>query len=121
MLREACKRPRSVLTCAPTSHDDPENGQVLYTRALYHEVVLELPRDLRRLEHAQMGWHLGVRVEVVRHVELLGWGLGSKLRQVVDIGRQRETVEDGGSLLLRVCRASTHEQETLEAIGSNMK
>ena len=37
--------------------------------------------------------------------------------------RQRETVEDGGSLLLRVCRASTDEQETLPvgATGSSRK
>ena len=32
-----------------------------------------------------------------------GWGLGSKLRRVVDIGRQRETTGDGGSLCRGVC------------------
>ena len=39
-----------------------------------------------------------------------GWG-GRKLRPVVDIGRQRETAGDGGSLLRRVSRASAHGQE----------
>ena len=46
---------------------------------------------------------------------------GSKLRRVVDIGRQRETAGDGGSLLLRVLRASRHGQETLEATASKRK
>ena len=32
-----------------------------------------------------------------------------------------KTVRDGGSMLLRVFRASQHEQETLGAIGSNRK
>ena len=48
-------------------------------------------------------------------------GAGSKLRRVVDRGRRRETEGDIGSLLLGVFRASTHEQETLGAIGSNRK
>ena len=55
----------------------------------------------------------------------LGWGLGRKLRRVVDIERQRENTGDGGSLLLRLSRVSTHGQETRteqkEAIGSNRK
>ena len=38
-----------------------------------------------------------------------------------DIGRHWETGEDGGSLLLRVCRAFTDGQEKLGATGSNMK
>ena len=55
---------------------------------------------------------------------LWGWWLGrklSKLRRVVDIGRRREKAGDGGSLLLLECRASTDEQETLGATGSNRK
>ena len=45
-----------------------------------------------------------------------GWGLGSKFRRVVDIGREMATEGDSGILLLRVCRASPHEQETPEAM-----
>ena len=52
---------------------------------------------------------------------LCGWWLRSNLRRVVDGGRQRETAGDGGSLLLRVSRASTHGQKTLGAIGSHRK
>ena len=60
--------------------------------------------------------------EVLLHGLLLyGWGLGSILRRVVNIGRRQETAGDGGSLLLRVFEASTHEQETLGATGSNRK
>ena len=47
--------------------------------------------------------------------------MGRKLRRVVDIGRRQEAEGDGGSLLLRVYRASTDKQETLGATGSNMK
>ena len=50
-----------------------------------------------------------------------GWGLGSKLRRVAEGGRQWEMEGDNGSLLLRVFGASTHEQETLGATGSNRK
>ena len=56
------------------------------------------------------------------HLGMVDGGAGSKLRRVVDSGRQRETVGDsgrqrekagdGGRLLLRVSRASAHEQET---------
>ena len=47
--------------------------------------------------------------------------MGSKLRRVAESGRRREAVGDGGSLLLGVFRAPTHEQETLGAIGGNRK
>ena len=36
--------------------------------------------------------------------------MGSKFRRVVDIGRQRETAGDGGSILLDVYSLSKHER-----------
>ena len=51
----------------------------------------------------------------------LGWWVGSKHRRVVECGRRRDKAGDSGNLLLRVFRASRHEQETLGAIGSNRK
>ena len=56
---------------------------------------------------------------LVQRPEDGGWG--ENLDGFVDIGRQRETAGDGGSVLLRVCRASTDEQETPGATGSNRK
>ena len=53
----------------------------------------------------QLGAHAPRRLAAVDW----GWGLRRNLRRVVDIGRQRETTEDGGSILLRAVVASTHE------------
>ena len=53
------------------------------------------------------------------HIILSHSGWGANLDGVVDIRRQQETTEDGGSVLLRVSRASTHGLETL--LRSNRK
>ena len=91
----------------PQTHlpTDPGHAAPHHTCSLSRTVVRAASTDMRAVHLQRNG----------------GWG--SKLRRVVQRGRQRETAEDGGSVLaaVRVYGASRHEQETPGATGSNSK
>ena len=96
-------------------------------------VIMNLANRRLKLSHPHLGrrerskaLELAHRPELLCHegpdpTVDLGLGLRSKLRRVAESGRRRETVEDSGSLLLGVFRASNHEQETLGVLGSTRK
>ena len=114
--RAALKRPHNART-SQTKHTQPITKSCRYLVKSY-----SVRTHLRVLGHAEL--LDGLRDEV--RVDDAGErGLGSKLRRVVDIGRQRGTAGDGRRgrkfMSRSVYRASKREQETLGAIGSNRR